>query len=258
MIIILPILLSLSICAFGIAYFLRNSQIIGNKWYTLILGFGTAVIISVVLLDFLPHQYEAFNELTNTVAEDHHHSGHHHHDHHAHGHGVKINWGSVLQVLLIVITGFLIQIGLEKVFNNKTSVRFNNFTLAFGLFLHSLSETAVLFEHDNNLNQTLFLGILFHKLPVSFILAYTLINKTTLKMSLVWYGLFLLSIPVGLSCNYFMIGSPIVLNIISLFVSGMMLHVVWHLVKDLKEKSKWFYLSFLLGGILGYTLTLFH
>ena len=262
MTIILSILLTLSIVAFGLAYYLRNSEVISGKWYSLILSFGAAIIISIVILDFLPHQYETFSqigveqEVQQCSHEDH---SHHNHDHHSHAHSeIELNWVTIAQFSLLVLVGFFAQIGLEKFVQSKINARFNSFTLAFGLFLHSFSETAVLFEHNNVLNETLFMGILFHKLPVSFVLAYTLLNQTSLKMSLMWYGMFLLSIPLGLVCNYYMTDYALILNIVSVFVAGMMMHVIWHIIHDVKEKNKLFYLVLIIGGLVGYGITLFH
>lgn len=240
-------LIGLSVVAFVLAYLLRNRNF-PQSIYDGILCFGGAVILGVTLFDFVPHLYADFPFF----------GGHEHHDHHGHHHDEQWNWLKSSVFGLILIGGFISQILLEKFLGKKNKHEFQHVFLVIGLFLHSFSETVILHDEFDNINKALFTGILLHKLPISFILAYTLISTTTLKNSLFGFGFFLLAIPLGLASNSFMVDNPTILNLISVFVAGMLLHVVWHLLESLKSKNVRNLVVLIAGLGFGYAITLFH
>lgn len=245
---ITSILIGLSILAFGLAYYFRDKHF-STQLYDSITCFGSALIIGVVLFDFLPHQYSDFVS-TSDVHEHHH--GHHHH------HSASVDWLKLLWFGAIVIAGVLFQLGIEKAFHVKLSTKFENGMLVLGMFLHSLSEVSVLYDAGANLDKALFTAIIFHKVPLAFILAYSLLSRSSVKMSMFWFAIFMSSIPIGLVCNQYASGFPVAFNVIAVFVSGMMLHVVWHILDAVKDRNTLNYSLFFGGVICGYLITLFH
>lgn len=246
-------LIGLSALAFVLAYMVRNKNL-PPSLYDGILCFGGAVILGVTVFDFIPHLYVDFPFLAESQHQhDLHHDHQHNHQHNEHWNGLKFGAFGLLLVI-----GFVAQFLLEKSLGKKQTDQSQHLFLVLGLFLHSFSETVVLQDELDHINKALFTGILFHKLPISFILAYTLLSTTTLKNSLLGFGFFVLSIPMALVSHFFMIGNPAILNPISVLVSGVLLHVVWHLFESLKTKSLKIWGILALGLGFGYAITLFH
>ena len=246
---ITSILIGLSLLAFALAYYFKDRHF-SDKLYDSITCFGSALIIGVVLFDFLPHQYADF--FSSDSGHDHH--GHeHHHSHETSFDFVKLCWFG-----LMVLAGVLFQLAIEKVFHVKFSHKFENGMLVLGMFLHSLSEVSILYDSAANLDKSLFTAILFHKVPLAFVLAYSLLSRSSVKMSMFWFALFITSIPLGLVCNQFAAGFPNMFNLFSVFVSGMMLHVVWHILETVKTRGTVNYILVFGGLGAGYLITLFH
>lgn len=250
---VLIILLSLSLLAFALAYFLRNRHLPETTYHAISI-FGAAVILGVVVFDFLPHlflDFPFFNDHSH-----HNHSGHHHHDHNSHSESFNWNKFSLFSGLLLV--GFVLQLALENWVVKKQKHALGDWVLVTGLFLHSFSEVALLHNQENILQEKLFLGILFHKLPVAFILAYTLIKDFGIKKATIGFGVFMLSVPLGLLFNNFMSDSGTFFNLVSVLITGMILHVLWHMLEAVKNKNVLSWVMLLLGLLVGYSVTLFH
>lgn len=246
---ITSLLILLCIGAFGLAYYFRDKHF-SPKIYDAITCFSASLIIGIVLFDFLPHQFADFLLDSNS---EHMHDGHCTHDQ-----DLSASYTQYLVFGGLVLGGLIFQVFLERMFHFKFSNRFENGMLVLGLFLHSFSEVSVLFDAQEQLNKALFTGILFHKLPISFVLAYTLLSRTSFKKSAIWFSVFLISVPLGMICNSYMHQFSGVFNLVSIFVSGMMLHVVWHILGGVKTNEKLNITVLVLGAILAYCITLFH
>ena len=250
-------LIFINVLGFAFAYFFRERNF-SQSLYNSIICLTAAMMFSIVVFDFLPHVFSDFTSL------DHPHEGHEHceHDHgHSHNHGFEwseLNYVKVLIFGLLLVAGNFLQIYAEKGIQKKLQHKFENATLIFAMFLHSFSESAVLYDAYNQLNKSLFVGIILHTLPLSFVLAYTILSRSSSKMSALWFGVYLLSIPIGLISNQLMSDIPNVFQWISILVSGMVLHVIWHIWETVKDKSTKNYLFLSLGVVLGYIITCFH
>ena len=250
---VLIILISLSLLAFGLAYVLRNRQL-PETTYNAISTFGAAIILAVVVFDFLPHLFADFPFFNTGESHDH----HHHHEHY-HDHGVvDFSWSKFSVFSGLLLTGFFLQLGLENWVIKRQKHAWANWILVIGLLLHSFSEVALLHNQENILQEKLFLGILIHKLPVAFILAYTLIKDFGLKKAMVGFGVFMFSIPLGLVFNDLMISTGNLFNIVSVLIIGMILHVLWHMLEVIKSKNTLSWIMLILGLVTGFSITLFH
>ena len=251
---VLLTLLALSIIAFLIAFVFRNKKL-NETIYDAITCLGATIILGVIVFDFIPHLFNDFP--FNSQEIDLHHG--HDHSHHGHHHEKSnFTWSGSSLFSLLIIVGFFLQLGLEKWVIKKHNHILSDWILVIGLFLHSFSEVALLHDQSNQLNQSLFLGILCHKLPVAFILAYTLLKDVSIKKALMGYGVFMLSIPLGLLFNDFMSNSGVIFNLISVLITGMILHVIWHMIEAIKTKKVINWIMIFIGLAIGYSLTLFH
>lgn len=251
---VLIILISLSLVAFGLAFVLRNRQLSENT-YDAISIFGAAVILGVVVFDFLPHLFADFPFFNSGGSHDHHH--HHHDNHHDHG-DMDFGWSKFASFSGLLLIGFFLQLGLENWVIKQQKHAWANWILVIGLFIHSFSEVALLHNQENVLQEKLFLGILFHKLPIAFILAYTLIKDFGVKKAVIGFSLFMLAVPLGLLFNNLMINTGDLFTIASVLITGMIMHVLWHMLEAIKSGKLLSWAMLILGLIVGYTVTLFH
>jgi len=247
-------LIGFNLVAFLLALALQKREL-DPSIYHKIGSFGAAVILGVFVFDFIPHLFEDFNSLLPW--NDQHHS-HHHEHHHGHHHGHSFSWISLSCFLGLMIIGFALQLFLEKKSNPKSQTELNNSIFLFGLFIHSFTEVVLLYDHNHDINQSLFVGILIHKLPLAFILAYTLLKNWKYGKAALGYFIFTLSIPLGLIVHHAMVSLGEVFYVFAALITGMILHVVWHMLEMLKTKNWINWLVVVLGVIIGFALSLTH
>lgn len=243
------LVVAINVVGFLIALYFKNRHF-PQSWYEATLCLTASLMFSILAFDFLPHM---FGDFTATEACAHHHD--HAHEHH---HSVNIDWVKAVIFGVLLVCGNFFQVVTEKILHKKLSLRFENGVLIFVMFLHSFSESSLLFDASSSLNKSLLTGILLHSAPLAFVVANTLLMRTSLKFSLIWFAIFLSAVPFGVMVNNEAHAMPVVFQWVSIFVTGMMMHVIWHLWESVKDKSYKSYLLVGLGLALGYGITLFH
>ena len=147
------------------------------------LAFSGGFILSIAFLDLIPHLYESNS---NSI-------------------GFFILIGFLIQLFLEFFSG-----GIEHGHSHiKTKNEFP-ITLLIALCLHSFLEGIPLgneMNHfsDGNFAQNLFLGIVFHQIPVSIVLMSILLTSSLSKFK-AWFYLITFSIttPLGIGISYFL------------------------------------------------------
>jgi hypothetical protein len=246
---VVALVVAINIVGFLLALYFKNKHF-PQSWYEAALCVTASLMFSILAFDFLPHM---FGDFTATVVCDHPHD--HAHEHH---HSSSIDWVKVAIFAVLLVCGNFFQVVTEKVLHKKLSIRFENGVLIFVMFLHSFSESSLLFDVSSTLNKSLLTGIILHSAPLAFVIANTILMRTTLKFSVIWFVIFLLAVPIGVVVNKEAHTMPVVFQWVSIFVTGMMMHVIWHLWESIKDKSYKSYLLVGLGLALGYGITLFH
>lgn len=242
------VLIFINLIGFILAFVLRNKKLSSNV-YDSIVCLTAAMMFSIVLFDFLPH---VFFDFIQYGALEMHHEHNHEHDIHS------LNYSRIALFFVLLLFGYLLQLFLEQYVQSRFEKKLENGMLIFAMFLHSFSESAVLYDSHQKLNESLLTGIIFHSVPLSFVLAYTILSRTSFKMSVLWFLIFLASIPLGIVSNKFMQASPQVFQWSSIIVSGVVLHVIWHIWGSIKQKTKLSYILLGMGLLFGYGVTLFH
>ena len=130
-----------------------------------------------------------------------------------------------------IIGGVLLQMVLESLTKGFEHGHFHHHheekqilpvALMVGMFIHALLEGIPL-AHVKDLSSPYLLGIVFHNLPISFILGAFLLGKNTNKISWIIITLFALASPLGL-----IFGAEFDVNLQPYFmaiVSGIFLHI---------------------------------
>ena len=89
-------------------------------------------------------------------------------------------------------------------------------------------------------------------------MANTLLKDLGDKKGTFYFLVFMLSVPVGFALNRILANSGLVFGLASIFISGMMLHVIWHMLEVVKQKNIASWVLLVAGVLIGYGLTLFH
>lgn len=243
------ILMSLNVCGFLAAYFYRGRHF-NAKVYDATMCLTAAMMFAIIVFDFMPHLFADF-----TANSEHIHSHEHQHEHSVIGEISSIKVGIFI---FLILFGYTFQTMLERAISHSFTHKLENLALIVGMFLHAFTESAVLYDGQSVLNKSLFTGILLHSIPLSFVIAYTLLSKTNIKMAVLWFAIFLMAVPCGIYSNSMVLHVPKILLWISIFISGLMLHVIWHIWENVKAKSWTNYIMLAFGLAIGFGVTWFH
>ena len=201
------------------------------------LAFSGGFILSIVFLDLIPHLYKS----------------------NSYSIGFFILIGFLIQLFLEFFSG-----GIEH--GHSTIKRKNKFpiSLLIALCFHSFLEGIPLGNEMNHFSdgsnaQNLFLGILFHQIPVSIVLMSILLTSSLSKLK-AWFYLIIFSIttPLGIGVSYFLSSEIIPINdsIILAIVVGIFLHLSTTIIFETSENHK-VNLIKLLSILSGFALAFF-
>jgi len=213
-----------------------NSQ--NQNTSKLILAFSGGFILSIAFLDFIPHLYESNSNFIGYY----------------------------------ILLGFLIQLVLEffsrGIEHGHTHIEKNSvfpLALLIALCFHSILEGIPLGNEINHLHghghsnaQNLFLGIVFHQIPVSIALMSVLINtKITKQKAWLCLIVFSLTTPLGMGISKLMPYQGITINdsFVLAIVVGIFLHISTTIIFETNENHKFNFIK-LLSIIAGFALAL--
>tara|TARA_B100001758_G_C18398808_1_gene607626 strand:- start:367 stop:1101 length:735 start_codon:yes stop_codon:yes gene_type:complete len=210
-----------------------------KKTSKLFLAFSGGFLLSISFIDFIPHLYE--NNSSN--------------------------------ISYYILCGFLIQLVLEYfskgIEHGHTHIEKRNiFPLAIfiSLCLHSILEGIPLgtetlhtdIHHHHKNAQNLFLGIVFHQVPVSIALMSILItSKLSKSKSWIYLALFSITTPLGMLLGLYIPESIFVFDesIILAIVVGIFLHISTTIIFETNENHKFNFIK-LITILLGFGLAL--
>jgi hypothetical protein len=69
---------------------------------------------------------------------------------------------------------------------------------------------------------------------------------------------FVIAVPLGVFGNRYVSEMPMLFLYLSVFIAGVMLHVVWHIWEEVKNKNTLSYVLLVVGLGLGYLITWAH
>lgn len=206
----------------GLVLWLQQNQ--NSQLIKLMLAFSGGFLLSIAFIHFIPELYE-----------------------HAHGEiGVYILIGFLIQLILEFFSGGIEHGHIHSHKGSKLPI-----TLVVALSVHALLEGVPLgnqlagieiaTSHHHDSDHSLFLGILFHRLPVAIALM-TLLTTTNLTKAKSWIylSLFAITTPtgvlIGMNAGNFM--EDFNFNILLAIVVGMLLHISTTIIFETSENHK--------------------
>lgn len=217
--IILPFLAV--ILGFVVAVFLKKE----TRLTQYLLSFSGALLLSVLVFEFLPHVYHAYEPMI----------------------GVLIMAGVLLQVFLEFMSKGA-EHGHAHIDKNLSQFPY---LLFIGLCIHSFMEG---FPISNNFH--LLIGVVLHKFPVAIVISTFLLNSNLSKKKIyVFLLIFAIMTPLGSVLNQSLIASETTELYIEALVVGILLHVSTTILFE-SSKDHNFNLSKIISIILGIGLAL--
>lgn len=211
------------VLGFVIALFLkRNTKITQH-----LLSFSGALLLSVLVFEFLPHVYHDYQPII----------------------GVLVMSGVLLQVLL----EFMSKGAEHGHAHADENLKSFPILLFIGLCVHAFMEG---FPIVNNAH--LMIGVVLHKLPVAIVISTFLLNSNLSKTKIyVFIMLFSLMTPLGSVLNQSFITSPEMEHYIEAVVVGILLHVSTTILFESSKNHQFNWakiISILLGIGLAYLM----
>lgn len=204
------------VAGFLIALFLKRY----NRATQFLLSFSGALLLSVLVFEFLPHVYEDYEPVV----------------------GLLIMGGVLLQVLLEFMSK-----GVEHghVHTDESLSTFPYF-LFLGLCIHAFMEG---FPITNNFH--LLIGVVLHKVPVAIVISTFLLQSDLSKTKIFMFiAVFALMTPLGSILNLSFISDPKVELYIDAIVVGILLHVSTTILFE-SSKDHRFNMSKIIAILLG-------
>ncbi len=157
-----------------------------------------------------------------------------------------------------IIAGVLLQMVLESITKGFEHGHFHHhheeksilpLALMFGMFIHAFLEGIPL-ANINQVSSPYLLGIVFHNLPISFILgAFLLGQKNSTKTSWIIVSIFALASPLGMLLGDFF--NPNLQNYFLALVGGIFLHISSVIIFESNKNHKmdWMKISLVIAGV---------
>jgi zinc transporter ZupT len=206
------------------------------KFSKLLLSFSGAYLFALIFLHLLPEIYE------------------------------DSSW----EIGLYILLGFMLQLGLDYfskgIEHGHAHYHGNKFPLAIfiGLCLHSFFEGMPILNYsvsgELEMNYSLIMGIMIHKIPIAIVLAGLLKQQFSITKSLIFITIFAITLPLGSLANVSI--SQLVTDvahyehIVLAIVVGIMLHVSTTILYESDEAHK-FNLQKVVSIVIGFLVAYF-
>ena len=217
----------------------KFDSINNHKTSKLFLAFSGGFLLSISFIDFIPHLYE---NSSNNI-------------------GYYILCGFMIQLVLEYFSK-----GIEHGHKQIEKTKIFPLAIFISLCLHSILEGIPLgtetlhtdIHHHHKNSQNLFLGIVFHQVPVSIALM-SILKSSNLSKSKSWIYLFCFAIttPLGMLLGLYLPESVFVFNesIVLAIVVGIFLHISTTIIFETNENHKFNFIK-LITILLGFLLAL--